>query len=762
MLISNSAFESNYTVSFNNALAKPTYAQKCQELTKLIEESNPKVLNKIYVQLLSNIFGIGSPGWCLPSISSNQNNDYVALRGFLGPKGAIFKMIERLQLEGSCRYDLPNCLAIYFMHFKSQDVSSLSIGASKYNHSYNGLQNFGINQLKPQSLNRMVPFELYFHLFAFSIMSSSQLVGPIHKTDQLFSPYTYLLHEDNVYYALLEDYLNYYLPNDGSNPPIINVPTASTHVRSPIKPFTSVTNYMLKRKSPKASSGLSVSYHEIWRSEMLFHTLVEVWTCHPHIKNNIYNNKFNTTLSEALLRVVRKLIKHLHLFSNSHKSDVQQMNAIDGVMDQFIQSLCMYVQPKLLAFLTCCFETWPLDSSFRIVLEAWLSYIQPWRYISETKSNTANADMRLNCDKEIANCWYSFIISNLPFFNRMFYLSLTRFLRMDLSLHLNSLLLFRVAKIFSRSNFIMMIEEAEIIPCLGEGTIMYNHIDPTSFMSIMRSQTSIDNSSIYNISSNETKALIYQLIVVCKQALGTIRSQLKQQGNDWNEWLMNLFSSSSDQNSFLGGNLKKSEQYLIDSIRLFSTMFSINIEDIGDTLDGNNKDSNQEELIEKSLYDEDGNVSLTEAGRFYLMNNIKKVPVVPKCDPALQPICNFECPPLVRAFYKLSCKINKRYELSFKKLCQRKDFIGLFSRHYLQPAHYVDCSKTVYVMKDQSPRVNLRLMANYRILLYFFAYLVINHFCGINLLSSLFNLFVLVLLYMILEVLYFSFCKNEK
>ena len=58
------------------------------------------------------------------------------------------------------------------------------------------------------------------------------------------------------------------------------------------------------------------------------------------------------------------------------------------------------------------FSHWPHDASFRLVLETWLSYIQPWRYTVTAIS----ARGRTGGDPEVAvvdRRWQNFIAENV-------------------------------------------------------------------------------------------------------------------------------------------------------------------------------------------------------------------------------------------------------------------------------------------------------------------------------------------------------------
>lgn len=73
------------------------------------------------------------------------------------------------------------------------------------------------------------------------------------------------------------------------------------------------------------------------------------------------------------MRIVRVFIKQLHSFSASAKADDTHLAELKKIAIPMIQG-------KFYVFLRNLIHSWPLDGSFRLVLELWLTYLQPWRY----------------------------------------------------------------------------------------------------------------------------------------------------------------------------------------------------------------------------------------------------------------------------------------------------------------------------------------------------------------------------------------------
>mgnify|MGYP001506296891 CR=1 FL=1 len=184
---------------------------------------------------------------------------------------------------------------------------------------------------------------------------------------------------------------------------------------------------------------------------------------------------FNITIEH--MRVVRIFIKHLHYFSNSSImknkyndysiiSSGDQINSggfisgsLNASLDDLKRSLWTskyMIQKNLYSFLRIVFDRWPNDSSFRIPLETWLSYIQPWRYIPGHNSNeTLN-----NLDRYD---WRRFIDENIVFYTVLFRQVITRITKqLDLCSANNSLLLYRVLKVFGQDNLKEMMKKSEM------------------------------------------------------------------------------------------------------------------------------------------------------------------------------------------------------------------------------------------------------------------------------------------------------------
>lgn len=78
--------------------------------------------------------------------------------------------------------------------------------------------------------------------------------------------------------------------------------------------------------------------------------------------------------------MVRILVKQTHSFANAAALDQTAMASLRKMAQPMMK-------PRIYPFIKSIIGRWPLDSSLSVVLELWLSYIQPWRYRFEWQSN---------------------------------------------------------------------------------------------------------------------------------------------------------------------------------------------------------------------------------------------------------------------------------------------------------------------------------------------------------------------------------------
>ena len=90
-------------------------------------------------------------------------------------------------------------------------------------------------------------------------------------------------------------------------------------------------------------------------------------------RSNYWHNYFQELPSSEFIRVVRILVKQLHAFGNSAEFDHSSLCGLRKLAQPMMKV-------RIYQFLRSTISRWPLDSSMSVVLELWLSYIQPWRY----------------------------------------------------------------------------------------------------------------------------------------------------------------------------------------------------------------------------------------------------------------------------------------------------------------------------------------------------------------------------------------------
>uniref|UniRef100_A0A667WWZ6 Sphingomyelin phosphodiesterase 4 n=1 Tax=Myripristis murdjan TaxID=586833 RepID=A0A667WWZ6_9TELE len=701
-----------------DATTKPLF-QRCQDLVKIIDDYPAKELHLIFPWLVESVFGSLDgviTGWNLRLLHS-RSNEYNIAMDFLDPRyGPMMKLVYKLQAE-EYKYEIP----------------------------VNYLPNF------PQGQHGSTT--------------------------------------DNAYFVLVDTYLKYFLPTEGSVPPSpFSDSRGSVTAPSPRSPSVSFAGYGVHSPSllkhhifHQPSVNADPAAQEIWRSETLLQMFVEIWLhhyslemyqklqspqvklallqyrlsmssmpCQPHAPPgsgtlHTYQEPFSPTEEHVL--VVRLLVKHLHAFSNSLKPE-QLSSSPSAHSHAHTMVVQRFVQQKLYLFLQHCFGHWPLDASFRAVLETWLSYIQPWRYTGE-KVNPQPDQNRTVPDK-----WASFVQENLLMYTKLFQGFLNRAVRTDLVNAKNALMVFRVAKVFAQPNLAEMIQKGEQLFLEPEHVLHHRqprgYLTPTQGGSYLSSRQRVVTDTVFRVKSHvyalegqdcqykqmfgtELRGAVLKLIQIIAQARQTAKrisdhSIEVAANNSFLSWFG--FGSSDLNNTFVGAEpeetgecVKKTHEFLDRALDNLCQIFRLNSGQLNQLI--SNLGSSQDEVNSKQLPDciqgENGLI-LTDLGRRQIMNGLRRFEVEYQGDPELQPIRSYENALLVRLFYRISSLINERYGGHMNALCSRPDLLGRLGRHYLanpDSASRLRKSPTTRwtLQRHRQPRLSLRLLASYRTLL---------------------------------------------
>ncbi|XP_075939616.1 sphingomyelin phosphodiesterase 4 isoform X2 [Anarhichas minor] len=772
-----------------DSITKPLL-QRCQDLVKIIDEYPAKELRVIFPWLVETVFGSLDgiiSGWNLRLLHS-RSNEYNVVVEFLNPSGPMMKLVYKLQAE-EYKYEIP-------VNYLPGPVKvCIQEGVLPECPLFHNKLQFPLSGLLTLNL-ALNPFEFFMFHFASCLITPTSYPQGHHGSST-----------DSAYFVLVDTYLKYFLPCEGSVPPSpFSDSRGSVTAPSPRSSGVSFAGYGVHSPSllkhhifHQPSVNADPAAQEIWRSETLLQMFVEIWLHHYSLEMyqklqspqlallqyrlsmssqpfappgsgtlHTYQEPFSPTEEHVL--VVRLLVKHLHAFSNSLKPETLTSSSPSAhshthtsPLEEFKRVVVQrFVQQKLYLFLQHCFGHWPLDASFRAVLETWLSYIQPWRYTEESTNPQPDPN------RTVPDKWESFVQENLLMYTKLFQVLLNRAVRTDLVNARNALMVFRVAKVFAQPNLAEMIQKGEQLFLEPEHVLHHRqprgYLTPSQGGSFLSSRQRVVTDMVFRVKGHvyalegqdcqykqmfgsELRGAVMKLIQIIAQARQTAKrisdhSSEVSANNSFLSWfgmgtseLNNTFSGAEPEES--GECLKKTHEFLDRALENLCQIFKLNQGQLAQLI--SNLSSSQDDGNNKQLPDciqgENGLI-LTDLGRKQIISGLRRFDIQYQGDPELQPIRSYENALLVRMFYRISSLLNERFGGHMNALCSRPDLLGRLGRHYLSDldssAKKPKLSPTSRRSseRNRSARLSLRPLASYRTLLLLLLLLLLLYVLG--------------------------------
>uniref|UniRef100_A0A671R6B2 Sphingomyelin phosphodiesterase 4 n=1 Tax=Sinocyclocheilus anshuiensis TaxID=1608454 RepID=A0A671R6B2_9TELE len=789
---------------------KPLH-QRCNEMSKIIDDFPAKELHAIFPWLVESVFGSLDgilSGWNLRYLQARMAEYNIAV-DFLGPSGPMMKLVYKLQAE-EYKYEFP------VSYLPGPIKSSIQAGVLPDCPLFHNKIQFPMS-----GLLLLNPFEYYMFNFA------SSLIAP-----KNYPPGQHGSCSDSAYFVLVDTYLKYFLPTEGNVPPSPFSDTmgtvASPAPRSPSVPYVGYGGHstsLLKRHiTHQPSVNADPAAQEIWRSETLLQVFVEMWLHHyslemyqklqsPQVKLALlqYRLSMSSMLcqppappgsgtlhtyqepfmpSEEHVLVVRLLVKHLHAFSSSlkqesifsspsthsHSSPLEELKRV--VVQRFVQQ-------KLYVFLQHCFGHWPLDASFRAVnvFECTLMF---GAYFYTFSVNIMHCSKR--SEGYDAKWMASFVQENLLVYTKLFQGFLNRAMRTDLVNAKSALMVFRVAKVFVQPNLSEMIQKAEQLFLEPEHAILQRQnrvfLTPSHGGSFLSSRQPMGTDSVFKVKSHvyslegqdcqynlmfgpDLRKNVLKLIQIIAQARQTAKrisdhSTEMAANNSFLSWFS--VGSSDHNNTFNGGEMddmgegvKKTHEFLDKALDYLCQIFRLNAGQLSQLI--GNVASVDDEGASKQLPDcipSENGLLLTDLGRLQIINGLRRFEIEYQGDPELQPIRSYENAFLVRLMFQISSFINARFGDHMEALCSRQDLLGSTGRHYLRSSSKVAeqwrKSPVTRQMRErpQRARLSLRVLASYRTLLILLLLYMLFALLSFSVLSSTGLILIISFLYELL------------
>ncbi|KAK1133969.1 hypothetical protein K0M31_011755 [Melipona bicolor] len=699
------------TIKLQRYLNMPL-VQRCKEIATLIDESSTTELQHVFSILIDSLFGItDNIGWGLHSITFKKcPHEYETLCNFLNPQGPVFSLCYKLLPDCYLKYNFP----VSFLPIKVRSMLEEGV-----------IPPFYLDKIRDDQGTRGVS--------ALNMMQQQENVW---------------VNWETVYVQLAHCYLYHFLPRDNSSVlPIISPYIRKTPQRKLVQSPESkrmqtprlLRTSILSPGSPNSPSSVPQQQclPEVWRSETVVQVFLDFWV--EYVEDHQLNPRLSTSYSASIprrhsihsgehIRLVRAFIKTLHEFANSATGD-------KSAMDELKRIILPSVQGKIYTFLRKAIHHWPLDSSFRLILEAWLSFIQPWRYFSGiTFSKEGKAEEEERGKIHDAYRWMPFIAHNLLAYTAIFQQLLPRFMRTDLIAPKNALMLFRVTKVFSQPYLAKII--CEIESHMDDVGLSRSRVSTNQWASTVRQQILELEGPTYQYVLMFSMATISQVVCLLstvKQAHLTATSLIdaleKKRKN--RPFLLALWEFiygedySSDDISI--EERRRVPVYLANAQQQLIEIFEIKVEDIPQVAIEADQEYHESILSTSFCHQSqmDSSLDTSRPGIFVPDQKDRQTCkyIEYMGDPELQPVRSNECAFLVKNLYKLCTYINVKYRYKITKMYHRSGFFGSISRQMLQsPTKVVKLPKRTQNgfssgYEERIPaRLSLRSLANYRLL----------------------------------------------
>ncbi|EDV49457.1 sphingomyelin phosphodiesterase 4 [Drosophila erecta] len=665
--------------------------ERVHELSILFDRCSLRQVQEIFPHIVHSIFGISSNplGWGLRTTTLENNPlHFQTLQQFFGVCGPWMHVCHRLLLD-QYKFELDiNLLPAKF-------VSLLQNGQNP--RFYAELINVDsmVQQVSTLSLNAFDFYVIHFVLYA---------LQPLHSINPI-AMQIHNVRSKTIYLKLVSEYLNNFLPlvpdariepvhfssgvkapqplpaqalQPQRQPRYIKIPSSYRNGGNVSggggSPNASVGggNTSAQSNSPNASANRAYA----WRSESVLHFFVDIW-----LRYDIESE--HHLPSSDFVRGVRTLVKQVHFFANGAQHDHSSLCALRKV------SLSM-VKARIYAFICGLIDRWPLDSSLMVVLDLWLSYIQPWRYTMAALNNKTPFLMPPNL-----SCFDGFIIDNLIMYTHIFMQLLPHFGRLDYTVYRNASMLYRLATIFSQHDLVDRLQRFERL----HGGNAYGFDSPQRQVNMMNKSYSPGSQWNQVVSTSSAKLFSYTmqtqmesflfLISIARNSvlrdIAKLRNEIaeRQRSKGFLKNYFNKLFGECTQEEVTLREFSRIPEVLRQCIDAFCRTFNVDQANL----------SMHENLPEEpslptatavqnfSFFDASNSLDTSKLNPHQMSLNASSMHAT--VDPAMLPIQTNEVKALVRILHFVSEKINKKYASQIHGFYVRDDYCGKVARQLL-------------------------------------------------------------------------------